>query len=657
MEYGISDFINKIVQKQKISLTTDLNWIEEPPTFKRFISSGEYRQPEILSDKQYNSVIKVIGEDPKKIFSPERQVSLGILCVGKGGGKDFLISIVMEYIIVVLLHLVNPNKFLEVDGNLDILNVATKGKQAEGVFFSYFTNNIKRNYWLRKYYKIYEQGSVIHNPQNKRGSIKLGKKEATFPNRIRCFAESSRNETWEGYNVIFFVLDEISGFVSEAEAENGWKIFNTADTSCISRSTRSFKGLGFVISYPRKEKDDIILDLYRLSRHHRDWHGTFAFSWHFKPAHKYNGETFEFVNKRFNRFFGIPEEKEVVDKETGETIKIPNDLAVKIPIELKGKFDKDPENALTMFCCLPPRSAGDWIEYPDRVWAMVDPVQKPMFLTNDYEEAIVTQGEVSRYLTKDIEHCTETSKDIRSQYHYVAWLDNAEVACDAVIAIARLEKHMSWREDGTEEEKSICRIVDVINWFPKPNLPINPENVEDFLTTYIPKYLNLREVGADRYESFMLAKKLKSRNIKALRFNLGKTHYDIAKYFIYSGRVKIFDEEKVPLKLYEKELTSLEQLLALVNGKDGKVAKKPNLKKDKADAIVGCINLLLGNEYSSDKKRPNIQKYGELPLPRNMGGNSYSPYSKSNVSKATSNPANFEQNIGQEVKLPLPRKV
>jgi len=37
------------------------------------------------------------------------------------------------------------------------------------------------------------------------------------------------------------------------------------------------------------------------------------------------------------------------------------------------------------------------------------------------------------------------------------------------------------------------------------------------------------------------------------------------------------------------------------------------LKKDKSDAVVGCINIILAN-YSNAKKRPFIQK-GSMPNP------------------------------------------
>lgn len=545
-------------EEVKNSRPEDFDWVEEPPTFDEHMEYG-YNEPIRLSKKQRNSVISVIGEDPKKIFSPERIVSLGIFCVGKGGGKDFLIAPVMDYIIRVLLCLRSPQRFLGIDDWLDLLNVAVKGKQGEQVFFSKFTYRVKNNKWYLKKYKIYEKGKIVNNPEKPEGVIYINADNAEFPHRIRCLSESSKNETWEGYNVIFFVLDEISGFMSETQRENGWKIYGTANSSCISRRTATFKGIGFVISYPRKEKDDIIIELYKLSRTHVHIHGVFAFSWHFRPAWTYGGDKFIFENRRFNRFFSpkrpCPKCKTIMvygkdgyicpECEHFEKDEEPV-MGIQIPVEYKEDFDTDPEGSLTKYCCLPPRVSGEYFEYPEKVWACVDAQQDPLFLTQYYPVTKEIEGEIFTYRALRIVGFTEKDPDVRMKNHYVAWLDNAEVACDAVIAIARKEMLNVRREDGSWQQKEICRIVDVINWLPLPNMPIDLENVEDFLTKELPRYINLREVGADRWEcldenSFIFTNKglVKIKDIVDERVAT-KEEINFVRGKKYSGKKKVY---------------------------------------------------------------------------------------------------------------------
>lgn len=597
------------------------DWIEEPPSFDDYITSGQYIDIVQLSESQHSAVVDVIGNDPKKIFSPDRRYSLGILCIGKGGGKDWLIAILMSWIVTVLLHLRNPQKYLQIDGKLDLLNVATKGKQADDIFFTYFSERIKQNRWLLKHFKIYDSGVTLNKCKDPydvismSGSSLIAKKKG-----IRCFAESSNNESWEGYNVIFFVLDEISGFISEKKVENGWAIYNTAMTSCISRRTPNFKGLGYVISYPRQEKNDIILDLYRKSLKAENSHmyGMFRFAWQFKPIipgniedspfiyydtekNRWRYKTFKFSSKRLNRIFKVAEEKSAT---------------ISIPISYKESFDENPEDSMTKYCCLPPRQAGDYIEYPERIFSCIDQEQKRMFVIEDIERIEEVNGEVFKYLTKRIIACTEVDPDVRHRYQYVAWLDAAEKHCDAVIAIARREKITYRDETGFEVYKDICRVVDIINWIPEPGRAVDLVNVENFLVTELRRYINLREVGADQWESATLANKLISAKIKATRFNLSGDHYNVAKGEMYKGNVLIFDEEP-DTKKDLKELTSLEQLLSLKNGVRGP-EKKEGLKKDKSDAIVGVINLLLGNLFTK-KNKPMNQRTNRLPEPIQMG--------------------------------------
>jgi hypothetical protein len=610
---NISNYFDTTISRLRTGDLTidDPEWSLTPPTFEEYLTSGKYVTPVEFSPKQLESAIKILGTDPKKIFSPERKVSLGVFVVGKGGGKDWWTSYVMDYVITVLLHLRNPQRFLMINGNLDLLNVGIKGDQGEKVFFDYFKQRVRENKWILDNFVIREEGKIYSKPIYKsRGDITLSGRSAIFPNRIRCFSETSKNESWEGYNVIFFVLDEISGFVSEKQSSNGWKIFKTANSSCISRRTKKFRGMGIVISYPRKEKDDISLELYEKSKLEGNEYifGIRCFAWHFKHSNQYSGETFLFHNPRINRAFGLPDD-----------IK----YGIRIPIEYEEDFRLDPEGSLTKYCALPPRATGDWIEYPELVLSAIDSEQKPMFLTDDYvvEKIDPETGQVHRFLAKKIRICTEADIDIRRNKSYVAWLDAAEVACDAVIAIGRKDIIMIEDEIGTQKAIEICRIVDVINWTPEPGLPIDLENVEQFLLTEIPKYINLREVGKDRWESATLSNKLIKKGIRSIRYNLSANHYTIAKYFFYSGNVRIFDEEKW-VNRNTKELTSLEQFLALVNGARGP-EKKPDLKKDKSDGIVGVINLLMGDEFTK-KNRPNIQKSESIGKPVMVNNSPYS---------------------------------
>ena len=621
----------------------DSDWESEPPRFfEDYLESGDYVNPVEFSEKQEEATKLVLGTEPRKIFSPERKVSLVILVVGKGGGKDWWTSYNMDYVITVLLKHKNPNKFLDIEGNLDFLNVSIKGVHGERVFFDYFKQRVKENKFYRENYTIYEDNRIYSKPERikSKGIIKIAASSVIFPKNIRCFSETNNNESWDGYNVIFFVLDEISGFITEKKAMNGRAIFETANSSCISRRTRNYKGLGVVVSYPRQEKNDIILELYEQSRKpgYEHWYGLRCFSWHFKHSKFYCGEKFTFANPRINRILNLPDDKK---------------FGIKIPTEYEEDFLRKPEESLTKYCALPPRATGGWIEYQERIFASVDMFQQPIFLTEDFIREITNPETkvVERFLAKRIVSCTEKNIDIRKNYRYVGWVDLGETFCDAVIVLARKETIMIEDENQKQEPLEICRVVDVINWIPEPGISLDMDNIEDFILNEIPRYINLREVGKDRWQSASLNIKLKKKGINSFRYDLLGPQYDIGKYFFYLGAVRIYDEEKW-VDRNKKELTSLEQILALDSGASGPV-KKPDFKKDKSDGVIGCINICLGEEWNK-KNRPIVQKMDKLGRPFLTHSNPYKAGEMSVPSKRVSRgieSENEEKKLGKPIKV------
>jgi hypothetical protein len=193
-----------------------------------------------------------------------REYQIAVLLWGKGSGKDYLSSIVVCYLLHVLLCLRDPQAYfgLAPGEPIDIVNVAYNADQAKRVFFEKLKQRMFRWKWLRARCDVFEAGRRKWPDTAGRPRVEINDQEILFPRfdhhgdelgAIRAFSKHAENESYEGLNIIAWVMDEASAFLSKAKKENASKIYQTLRTSAASRFLRRW--VGFIISYPRHADD------------------------------------------------------------------------------------------------------------------------------------------------------------------------------------------------------------------------------------------------------------------------------------------------------------------------------------------------------------------------------------------------------------------
>lgn len=332
------------------------DWREDPVDFDTFVLSREHLFLPPLFPRQRAAVLALLGEDPKRIFEDvdgtdptARAHQLAVLLWGKGSGKDYLCSIIVAYLIYVLLCLRNPQQFFSLGPgeNLDVLNVAYNADQAKRVFFAKFKERLYRWRWLRENYDVHEGGRRKWQANAGKPIVELNEGEILFPRSIRCFSKHSQNESYEGLNVIAWVMDEASAFLSAAKKENAGKIYQTLRTSAASRF--GMRWLGFIISYPR-HADDFTMQKCAEARAHPEA-GIYADG----PA-----STWE-INQMRGR-------NGMVEVRPGH----------KVPVELANDYILDFEEALAKYECQPPLAKDALIKDPARVTGAVRTGRAPL---------------------------------------------------------------------------------------------------------------------------------------------------------------------------------------------------------------------------------------------------------------------------------------
>lgn len=584
-------------------------WLHDPVGFREFNESPSYLNAFPLSDAQYEDIETLIGNDPKKTFHPTRVNDIFVMVYGKGGGKGAVAARLFLYVTYLLECLANPQEFLlgvRDKSWLTLLNVAKKEKQAERVFFGYFVAYLVDSPWFKNHFDIKHQSqwkSRVVKKSHYMGTINITSNSVTFPKNIQCITETTENESWEGYNLVLFLLDEISGFTSAAELVKANAMFNTARSSAASRVTKNFRGLGLITSYPRQDEGDVALDLLKQSYVLDRVAGILRYPWLSKGLHNYSGEVFVFKHPRLDSFFGI------------------EGVGVEIPIEYKPEFDINAEDSITKYLCIPPKTAGGWLEYPDRLMSLIvsrDPehpkFRLPLFETEDYlDDTIDEDGKRVRYLCKRLKDCRARNQVERYQIPRVAWLDAANKYCDAVIGIGHLETRIVKTDSGPIPIDVVVE-DDQLIWRPDMDrgIQVSIANVEKWLTTYIPANIRLVAVGADQWNSATLEERLRKQKIKVEIYNLKLIDYDLLKRQVYLGAYSFLAKSESP-----------GQLVNLVNGGPKQAPqKKPGFLKDCADTSCGINRLLVGRDKKGRKSKGRQQSVNRMPVGITGGGTS-----------------------------------
>jgi|HubBroStandDraft_5_1064220.scaffolds.fasta_scaffold02869_4 hypothetical protein len=320
-------------------------WREEPVGFDEFVISPDHLGLPPLYIRQREFVREILGDDPRMVFEDpygggdiqKRVYQLAVGLWGKGSGKDYACSIIVCYCIYILLCLRDPQAYLDLAPGeaIDIVNVAYNAEQAKRVFFAKLKARIERWQWLNDNYNILIAGRRQNGYRPELGTVQVNDENVEFPGKIRAWSRHAQNESYEGLNILVWLMDEASAFLSKLKRENANNIYQTLKTSASSRYGRRW--VGAVISYPR-HADDFTVSLLNLAKSRPEL-GIYGDG----PA-----TTWE-VNERTR------DEPRVKVRD------------IEVPASLAQDFEEDFEEALGRYCCQPPKAREAFFRFPQHL--------------------------------------------------------------------------------------------------------------------------------------------------------------------------------------------------------------------------------------------------------------------------------------------------
>ena len=520
---------------------------EKPATIEEFVTSRDYLGLPPLSEYQYTMIrastqiykketlLKLYGEEEGlKIF--KQTCNEVILQLGKGSGKDYTSTIACAYVVHLLLCLKDPARYFgKPPGDaIDIINIAINAVQANRVFFKGFNQRIEKSPWF--------QGKYIA----KANSIE-------FDHEITVHSGHSQRESWEGYNVLVVILDEISGFDLEStsgneQAKTASGIYKMYRASVNSR----FPDFGklVLLSFPRFKNDyiqqrynEVVAEKEVVLRHHL-----------FKVDPDLPDGT------DGNEFEMEWEEDHII------SYKIPRVYALKRPTweinptrkieDFTIDFYTDPTDALSRFACMPPDATDAFFK----------------------NRAVIEKAFSNPKLNVDSYGRFDDSFKPDPDKSYFIHVDLAQKHDHCAVALSHVHNWVTMKIGDKYKEAAPRIIVDAVRfWTPTASKSVDFTEVKDYIISLRERGFNLKMVTFDRWNSHDMMQQLKAHGINCETLSVAKKHYEDMSLCITEERV---DGPHIQLLI--------DELLQLRIVKD-KVDHPRKGSKDLSDAVCGSI--------------------------------------------------------------------
>jgi hypothetical protein len=521
---------------------------ERPVSIEEFVTSKDYLGLPPLSEYQYQMIkastqiykqetlIKLFGqEEGEKRW--KQTCNEVIFQLGKGSGKDYTSTIACAYVVYLLLCLKDPARYYgkPPGDSIDIINVAINAIQAQQVFFKGFTNRITRCRWFDGKY------------EQKVSSF-------AFTKGITVHSGHSQRESWEGYNLLFAVLDEISGFDLDStsgneQAKTASAIYKMFRGSVDSRFPQFGKLL--LLSFPRFKNDyiqqrynEVVAEKEVVIREH-----TFKVDEDLPD----NTEGNEFsIQWEEDHIISYSEPKVFALKrptwEINPTIKI-KDLAI--------NFYRDPIDALSRFACMPPEAV-------DALFTSREKVEKAF---NNLNIPIAEDGSFKEWF-----------KPEEGKRYYIH-VDLAQKHDHCAVSMAHVDRWVTMKMAGAYTNAQPYIIVDAVKyWTPTKERAVDFTDVKNYIISLKQRGFDIRMVTFDRWNSFDMMEQIKSYGMNSEILSVAKKHYDDMLLGVTEERIS---GPRLPLLI--------DELLELRIVKKDKVDHPRKGSKDLSDATCGAI--------------------------------------------------------------------
>jgi hypothetical protein len=327
---------------------------ERPASIVEFLGPGYLDIEALIRPGLRQALINIFGEEPDAHFickKYEEAMFTGAI----GIGKTTFASIALPYMVHWVLCLENPQEFFELlaGSRIAFMQMSTSEKQATGVVFGDIFARIKNSEWFANNYP--------HDPKFE--------KQIKFPKDIWILPGGSLETSFEGYNILGGVLDEMDSHKQTEEKDYADVGFDAINSRIASRfpifgddgMEAGHKGLIICIGQMKKGNGFAARKMKEMQQNPKAyvWRQTIweSFGWE-----RYTDKR---TGKRNSFWYDTKRKKIIPDLAVPMLEKV--DHVMEIPSTYRRQFETNPEKALRDLAGIPPAASDPFISLVDRV--------------------------------------------------------------------------------------------------------------------------------------------------------------------------------------------------------------------------------------------------------------------------------------------------
>jgi hypothetical protein len=579
-------------------LLEDVQWLidhpefeERPPDIKTFLGPDYLGILESIRPRILAELVEIFGED----FTPGQiaRYREALITGGIGIGKTTIASIVLSYMTCCTLCLRDPQDYYDLikGSRIAFMMMSTKRTIALEVIFQDTKARIDNSPWFKS-----------RHPRS--GDYK---NLLVFDKNIHIIPGDSLETTFEGYNILGGVMDEIDSHKVTATkdyAENGYSTIS-------ARVTSRFGNQGFLVLIGQtKTEGGFAMRRMEEFATRDDCYAVKMAIWESLPPEKFCGKKF---------YYDVVRSKILTDVEFVDRGLALSEALIEVPVEYQQNFELDPDKALRDLAGVPRKVSDPFIRNTDKITAAL-----LAFLDR---KPLVAQPWADNRLDPML-RCTDSLP--RYGHMDLAYSANGD-ACG--IAIGHIAEYVE-TDDGLKP----FIVIDVaVRLTPPPGRQLELADARQVIYDLQKRGFKIKKITLDGFQSTDTMQMLRKRGIRSELLSVDKKllPYSDLRDAIYDERIAIPSivgrRKRTDPRPYDITFTELSELGYAPNG--DKVDHPVNGSKDSADAIAGTVhNLMLrarsgGSNYAAPSVSGQRTSAQGLPgLGNPLGGMPRAPF-------------------------------